>query len=197
MMDDHDWRAQVRDALSQLGLDNTHLSDAILREVQSALAAPERTPARVQVLQGGRDAFDDEVEDDDEGVDDEGDDGRIFELFDRDTTPEPAVKRVQVRLSPPGTLSGASLPPQAPLRVGQIRLPANPDVWQTLVHGHTAAIYRVHCDAGELHVAVDGELVVRLEHDQSTDVEGAVVRVRACGDGEALGRFQRLPATRA
>lgn len=82
--------------------------------------------------------------------------------------------------------------PRRSLGEGQIRLPADPDVWQTLLHGTRPATYRVHCDQGELHVAVDGDLVVRLEEGQSTDVEGACVRVRACGSGESEGRFLRL-----
>lgn len=163
--DDH-WSVPLADALSELGLDDPRLRDVLLDEVKQALEAPERS-ARPDVRLVAS-----------------GDEADLLHL----PAPQPTDRGVHVRVHPPAVYD--DLAPD--LTTGHIRLPADPDVWQTVAHGARPASYRVHCDDGELHLAVDGDLVARLEAGQSTDVEGAVIRVRACGEDIALGRFLRL-----
>ena len=70
------------------------------------------------------------------------------------------------------------------------RIAVSPEQWQTVFRAPGARPYRLHVLTGKLDVAVDGELVERVEAGQSLDVEGALLRVR--GVEAATGVYQRL-----
>jgi hypothetical protein len=180
--DGDDWLDEVADALADLGLFDAPTREALLETVRDAVqeALPDRPP--VTVLPGGR-------------TDRDGPslgpppDLRVVQ-GDGGEDPDPPVSVRVVRM-------GRQSAPQPAGRArslaeGQIAVGPGEDVWQTLRHGQRASAYRIHCDQGELHVAADGDLVVRLEAGQSSDVEGSLVRVRACGPRPARGRFIRL-----
>lgn len=165
-------------ALSTLGVLDDALRERVLDEIRTVLddASEDRGPAiGVHVLPGGGERPED------------GDERTIPALRVVDS-PSPDI-RVQV-VRPP-TRTGTPTRPRD-LAHGHVRLEGGPDVWQTLLHAVRPAAYRVHCDEGELHLVVDGELVGRLEAGQSVDVEGRVLRVRACSDAPTLGRYRRV-----
>jgi hypothetical protein len=197
--DDGDLIHQLQDTLASLGMLDEGVRDAIVQEVRTALsdAPDDRLRGRVHVLDGGRGrgggvAFGEPISDEELAAE-EADEDLLgvphLAVFDRDDVlgHDDDAPRVAVRI----VRADAPRRPKN-LRLGHLRLPADAHVWQTLLHGRTPATYRVHCDEGELHVAIDGELVARLEAGQSTDVEGAVLRVRACGEEPAVGRYDRI-----
>ena len=92
-----------------------------------------------------------------------------------DEPPRP-VRVVRVATRKPGRAAG--------------RIQVREGAWQTLVRASQPRAYRVVVRDGSIDVAVDGELVERLEPGQSLDVEGAVVRVH--GVSAARGSYERL-----
>lgn len=180
--DGEDWLGEVADALAELGLFDTPTREALLETVRDAVrdALPERPP--VTVLPGGRTDRDRPspspppelrvVQGDrqPDPKDEEADDG------------PPVAVRV-VRMGQPG-------PRTRTLHEGQIEVIG--ESWQTIRFGRSTGLYRVHCDQGELHVAVDDDLVLRLQAGQSGDVEGAILRVQAATARGARGRYLHL-----
>ncbi len=179
--DDETLLEQVAAALEGLEMFDDATREALVRGVQQALheaTDQESTTGtgkpRLRI-----------VENDDDDDDDPGEEASrpsVRVRLVKDSNPGVRIRR------PAETVLRRDRPA---LENGYLRLHGDEDVWQTLRYGTTSAAYRVHCDEGELHLAADGQLVVRLETGQSTDIEGAVLRVRASG-GLAQGRFTLL-----
>lgn len=171
MSDDRDDLDAIREALAVLGMLDDDLAEDIVEQVRDAIGRLSRPEgAEVVVLDGGREVSDTPTP------------RPRLEVLDSSTLHELRGRERVVRPEP--------TPPS--IDTGHIRLPGNPDVWQTVAHGTTPRGYRVHCDAGELMVSADGELVARLETGQSIDVEASIVRTRACSDTPARGRYLRF-----
>jgi hypothetical protein len=171
--DDDPLMVQVREALDRLGDLEEPLKDALVEGVREALDRGESsvsvvTPEKKRKKRTSKRANTPKL--------------RVVDP----PPPEPEPRPLTIERRRRELIRRTALPDT--LELGRIRLPGGDDVWQTLRHGQQPAVYRVHCDHGELHVAADGALVLRLEAGQSADVEGAVVRVRGCA-GPAQGRY--------
>jgi hypothetical protein len=180
--DDDDWIQQVKGALDSLGLFDASMRESLIDSVREALdeVSDDGGPA-ITVLDGGRSKS--------ASKSDTPQRPDAFRVVDGEAD---SSANVSVKVVRPRGRAYTRSRTQSSLGVGHLVLPRDSDVWQTVRHGNQAATYRVHCDVGELHLAVDGELIARLEQGQSTDLEGCVIRVRACGDAGAKGRYTKL-----
>lgn len=198
-MGEEEWIARVRSTLSALGLIEPTVRDEILRQVRDAVRDLDAADGGPRALDTDDPLdLDDPVHADDltatrvsTAADDATDHRttprlRLIDTVD-DEPPQVRVKVVRHAHTPAPAEA-------ADLTDGHLRVSGSEDVWQTFVHGETPATYRVHCDEGELHVAVDDEVVCRLEHGQSADVRGVMMRVRATTSAGARGRYRRLCA---
>jgi hypothetical protein len=66
---------------------------------------------------------------------------------------------------------------------------SSPDAWQTVFRGATPRRYRIRCDSGAIHVALDGALVEELQPGQTSDFEGTLIRVIARSSEGAEGAY--------
>lgn len=195
--DGDDWIDEVADALADLGLFDEDTRAALVESVREAVeASPELPDAddeagrpAVTVIPGGR------------GADEAPTSGhpptlRVVEGSGPPDDADPVAVRVLRlgRASAEGGPRGRGQPAPA-VAEGRIAVRGGDDVWQTITYGPRPRAYRLHCESGELHIAADGDLVVRLLIGQSCDVEGSVIRVRAGETSGATGRFVRVGAS--
>jgi hypothetical protein len=68
------------------------------------------------------------------------------------------------------------------------------DGWQTVFRGAGPRRYRLRCDRGTFQVALDGSLVEELHPGQTSDFEGALVRVMARSEAGAEGAYWAIEA---
>ena len=106
---------------------------------------------------------------------------RVVEEDEPPPPPSPRSSVKVVRMSSPART-------QISLDSGRLALAAGQ--WQTLFRGLQVRAYRVHVQTGQVDLAVDGELVERIEPGQSVDVEGSLIR--AHGVTDASGLYLRL-----
>lgn len=202
-----EWLLQVRETLTALGMLDDGLRDEVVRQVRDAVEAADDdvhrqdlTTPSIRVLRGGRQdpvTGDTDVSEEVGAADDEATvvRGALGDL----TSPRLQLvegqdeqgRRVHVQVLRPDMLGGTP-PSPASLDDGHLRVSGGEDVWQTFVSGESPASYRVHCDRGEMLVASDQEVRVRLEAGQSVDLTGILLRVRATGASGATGRYRRL-----
>jgi hypothetical protein len=190
---------QVEDALDHLALRDGATKDALLSSVRAALeeldpdavgveleatlSDLDASPA-VHVVDGGRDP---------EGPPSRGSrpdlrvadpsaaDARSGDVpgedvgFDVDS---PSVRVVRVTRRAEATSH----------HTGTVSL-SSPDAWQTVFRGVLPRRYRIRCERGEIHVALDGALVEELHPGQTSDFEGALIRVIARSSEGAEGSY--------
>lgn len=177
--EDEGWLDEVTDALTRLGLLGPEAKGPLVDAVRDLLDASDGAgPPRVQVLEGGRSGGSPHRNA-------EPPDLRVLHGGSDDDEPTSLRGVRVVHLGRSGSsLLGADLDD------GQIQLSGEPDVHQTLLHARTSRVVRVHCEAGELQVEADGEVVVRVEEGQSADVEAVVLRVAS--PVPSSGRYRTL-----
>ena len=175
----------VRAALEELG------PDALGVELEATLSDLDAAPS-VRVVDGGRDP---------EGppspgskpdlrvADPSAADARVGDLpldgsdslgFDAES---PSVRVVRVTRR----AEGAS-------QTGSVSL-SSPDTWQTVFRGNAPRRYRIRCDRGAIHIALDGALVEELQPGQTSDFEGALIRVIARSGEGAEGSYWAIGGT--
>ena len=69
------------------------------------------------------------------------------------------------------------------------------DTWQTVFRGTSPRRYRIRCDRGAIHIALDGTLVEELQPGQTSDFEGALIRVIARSGEGAEGAYWAIGGT--
>ena len=69
------------------------------------------------------------------------------------------------------------------------------DTWQTVFRGTSPRRYRIRCDRGAIHVALDGALVEEVQPGQTSDFEGALIRVIARSSEGAEGSYWAIGDT--
>ena len=74
-------------------------------------------------------------------------------------------------------------------RQGKILIEASGAGFQNIFRGKTPRLYRIECLEGGLQIYLDGEPVEEIRPGQSTDVEGAIVRVKASESTGAKGHY--------
>jgi hypothetical protein len=79
-------------------------------------------------------------------------------------------------------------------QAGSVSL-STPDTWQTVFRGAAPRRYRIRCDRGAIHVALDGALVEELKPGQTSDFEGALIRVIARSGEGAEGTYWAIGGT--
>ena len=79
-------------------------------------------------------------------------------------------------------------------QAGSVSL-SSPDAWQTVFRGTAPRRYRIRCDRGAIHIALDGALVEELQPGQTSDFEGALIRVIARADEGAEGTYWAIGET--
>jgi hypothetical protein len=79
-------------------------------------------------------------------------------------------------------------------QAGSVSL-SSPDTWQTVFRGTAPRRYRIRCDRGALHIALDGALVEELQPGQTSDFEGALIRVIARSGEGAEGTYWAIGDT--
>jgi len=199
---------KVEDALDHLQLGDGPTKDALLNDVRAALeelvpegldveihatiSDPDAAPS-VHVVDGGRDP---------EGPPSPGSrpDLRVA---------DPSAADSAVGELPPGLSDSlgfdASSPSVRVVRVtrraegashhgGSVSL-SSPDTWQTVFRGTAPRRYRIRCDRGAIHVALDGALVEELQPGQTSDFEGALIRVIARSGEGAEGAYWAIGET--
>lgn len=162
--------------------------DGVIAQVEAALDALEIVDptSREMVLDGVRDALSDDparpkVQVYEGGGEDEGRRGPPPDL--RIIPPErEGSADVKVKVLHGGATRHVG---------GRIELPGeglHPE-WQTIVHGRSLRLYRIHCDDGSLQIAADSELIAQVVGGQTIDVEARVIRVGAGAPGRCVGSF--------
>jgi len=196
--DDDPWKAvldQVEVALGSMNLRSGSLGDALMEGVRDALSGgfnldaevDEGAPPHVVVLDGGKpDDATDEAPMPDTAPD--------LRVVNSDTDPSSPAHEVQSAVSfhpevSVRVLRGAPAT-TAPAGSGQLRL-SDAGAWQTVFRGATPRAYRVGCDTGVLHIALDGELVEEILPGQDIDLEGKLIRAQS-GEGAASGWYLPL-----
>ena len=198
---------QVEDALEHLRLGDGPTKDALLSGVRAALEelGPDALGVEleakisdldipsVRVVDGGRDPEgppspgskpDLRVADPsaaDAPVGDLGQEGSDSLGFD---TESPSVRVVRVTRRAEGVSHKA----------GSVSL-SSPDTWQTVFRGTSPRRYRIRCDRGAIHIALDGALVEELQPGQTSDFEGALIRVIARSGEGAEGTYWAIGET--
>jgi hypothetical protein len=186
---------QVEDALDHLQLGDGPTKDALLSGVRAALeelgpdalgvdleaTIADGAPG-VHVVDGGRDpqgppspGLRPDLRVADAGSDMVDDDAAGFDA--------PNVRVVRVTRRAEGRAQG----------LGRVVL-GSADAWQTIFRGAVSRRYRIRCDRGALQVALDGALVEELVAGQTSDFEGALVRVQARGSDGAEGAYWSIEA---
>jgi hypothetical protein len=195
---------QVEDALDHLRLGDGPTKDALLSGVRAALEelGPDALGVEleakisdldiaptVRVVDGGRDP---------EGPPSPGSkpDLRVADPSAADSVSpgvpdtldfdaeSPSVRVVRVTRRAEGTSQPG----------GSVSL-SSPDAWQTVFRGTAPRRYRIRCDRGAIHVALDGALVEELQPGQTSDFEGALIRVIARSGEGAEGTYWAIGDT--
>lgn len=173
-------RAELTAAFRMVGRDLTGRS------------APSTPEPELSVVEGGREADAPPTEGPGpeltvaEGTAGEG----APEESERPAGPTPGVRWVMRRAS-----RGGGVGTETSRVPGKLRLtpPSDgDDGWQTLFRAAEPRAYRIHCDAGELEVAIDGLPGERVRSGCSMDLEARLVRVRARPGGSVSARYRRL-----
>jgi len=198
---------QVEDALEHLRLGDGPTKDALLSGVRAALEelGPDALGVEleakisdldipsVRVVDGGRDPEgppspgskpDLRVADPsaaDAPVGDSSQDVSDSLGFDSES---PSVRVVRVTRRAEGVSHNA----------GSVTL-SSPDTWQTVFRGTAPRRYRIRCDRGAIHIALDGALVEELQPGQTSDFEGALIRVIARSGEGAEGTYWAIGET--
>jgi len=164
----------VRAALEELG------PDALGVELEATLSDLDAAPS-VRVVDGGRDP---------EGPPSPGSkpDLRVADPSAADPhgidAESPSVRVVRVTRRAEGVSHQA----------GSVSL-SSPDTWQTVFRGTSPRRYRIRCDRGAIHIALDGALVEELQPGQTSDFEGALIRVIARSGEGAEGAYWAIGDT--
>ena len=79
-------------------------------------------------------------------------------------------------------------------QAGSVSL-SSPDTWQTVFRGTAPRRYRIRCDRGAIHIALDGALVEELQPGQTSDFEGALIRVITRSGEGAEGAYWAIGGT--
>ena len=64
-----------------------------------------------------------------------------------------------------------------------------------MFRGTSPRRYRIRCDRGAIHIALDGALVEELQPGQTSDFEGALIRVIARSGEGAEGAYWAIGET--
>jgi hypothetical protein len=193
------WRSvleQVEAALDALNLGELSGRGSLVDEVRQALESSWEAQAKsadVTVLRGGRPSED--------NVDQEERSGPTLRVVRGEAhdepVPSPSTPDVSVRIMRPHIESGHTRQKTTSSGLntaGMIRLD-DEIMWQTLYRGQTPRTYRLHCNVGGLHVALDGEMLDEVRSGRTLDVEAQVIRVQASSQEGARGLFLRLPTS--
>ena len=197
---------QVEDALDHLRLDDGPTKEALLSGVRAALEGldPDAVgveleatlsdldaPPAVHVVDGGRDpegppspgskpdlrVADPSAADPPSGeFHDEH--GMGFDAESPNVRVVRVTRRAEAKSHQTGTVSLSS-----------------PDAWQTVFRGALSRRYRIRCERGTIHVALDGALVEELQPGQTSDFEGALIRVIARSSEGAEGSYWAIGDT--
>lgn len=176
-------RAELTSALRMVGRDLTGRGSA----GQAPPAEPE-----LSVVEGGREADAPPSEGPGPALsvaeDDVGE--AVPEPSEAQAATTPGVRWVMRRAT-----RGGSPVPESSRVPGKLRLAPptdDDDGWQTLSRAAEPRVYRIHCDTGELEVAIDGLPGERVRSGCSMDLEARLVRVRARPGGSVSARYRRL-----
>ncbi len=197
---DDAWKSvleQVEAALDALDLGALVGREALMDEVRQALESSwdaDDTSPEVTVIRGGREPSDEEPTDEERS----GPTLRVVRGEAAEPPPAgPSRPDVSVRILRPPTENNTPRRKDNSTGLstaGMIRL-EDQAAWQTIYRGEAARAYRLHCNVGVLHIALDGEMLDEVSSGRTLDVEARVIRVQAGSEEGARGLFLRLPTS--